>query len=103
MAVALGDSGVRFLDVTDPSAPKTINEWHGTAFVYDVAVDKGVAYVASGIDGLAKLTVGQTIRLDGLARELGFVVAVTSRAPDIWVLDRSGSAVVRKVQMSDMK
>jgi hypothetical protein len=103
LAVALGDSGVRFFDVAEPAQPKTITEWRGTAFVYDVALDNGVAYVASGIDGLARITIGSTPRLDGLARELGFIVAVSARAPDIWVLDRSGAAVVRKVSMSDMK
>lgn len=103
LAVALGDSGVRFYDIAEPAQPKTITEWRGTAFVYDVAIHNGVAYVACGIDGLAKLTISTTPRLDGLARELGFILAVTVRAPDIWVLDRSGSAVVRKVQMSDMK
>jgi hypothetical protein len=103
LAVALGDSGVRFIDVTEPAQPRTISEWRGTAFVYDVALDNGVAFVAAGIDGLAKITIGATPRLDGLARELGFVVAVVARAPDVWVLDRSGSAVVRKIMMSDMK
>lgn len=103
LAVALGDSGVRFLDVTDASRPSTITEWRGTPFAYDVAINDGVAYVAAGIDGLAKITIGAQPRLDGLARELGFIVGVAARAPEIWVLDRSGSAVVRKVLMSDLK
>jgi hypothetical protein len=102
MAVALGDSGVRFLDVSEPSQPKTIAEWRGTSYVYDVAVYEGVAYVAAGIDGLARVTIGTAPRLDGLARELGFVVSVAVRAPDVWVLDRSGSAVVRHMTISEL-
>jgi hypothetical protein len=103
LAVALGDSGVRFLDITETAQPRTISEWRGTAYVYDVAVSEGVAFVAAGIDGLARITVGATPRLDGLARELGFIVAVAAKGTDLWVLDRSGSAVVRKVNQNDMK
>jgi hypothetical protein len=103
LGVALGDSGARFLDVTEPAQPRTITDWRGTAFVYDIAVSNGVAYVASGIDGLAKITIGATPRLDGLARELGFIVGVTAKGDNLWVLDRSGSAVVRRVSMADMK
>jgi hypothetical protein len=103
LAVALGDSGVRFLDIAEAAQPRIITDWRGTPFVYDVAIHDGSAYVAAGIDGLARITVGESPRLEGLARELGFIVAVTARSPDIWVLDRSGTAVVRKVRMEDLK
>jgi hypothetical protein len=103
LAVALGDSGVRFLDVTDAAQPKTLTEWRGTAYAYDVALKDRVAYVAAGIDGLAKLTVLQSApRLDGLARELGFIVSVTAKGDDLWVLDRSGSAVVRHISAKEL-
>jgi hypothetical protein len=103
-AVALGDSGIRFFDVAEPAQPKHLTDWRGTPFAYDVALNDSKAYVAAGIDGMAVLTLdGSTARLDGLARELGFIVSVAARAPFVWVLDRSGSAVVRRVPMNDIK
>ena len=98
-AVALGDSGMRFVNVTDPAAPATIADWHGTKFVYDVALLKGVAYTASGIDGMAKVTLrdGTKPVQEGLARELGFIVSVAASNGELWVLDRATTAVLRRV------
>lgn len=98
-ALALGDSGVRFVNVADAAAPVRIADWHGTKFVYDVALVNGVAYTASGIDGMAKVTLrnGTTPVQEGLARELGFIVSVAATNGNLWVLDRSGTAVIRRL------
>jgi hypothetical protein len=98
-AVALGDSGLRFVNIADAAGPATIADWHGTKFVYDVALLKGVAYTASGIDGMAKISLinGTQPRQDGLARELGFLVSIAAASDMLWVLDRSGTAVLRRL------
>ncbi|HKS07065.1 MAG TPA: hypothetical protein VJR92_12180 [Gemmatimonadaceae bacterium] len=98
-AVALGDSGLRFVNVADAAAPATIADWHGTKFVYDVALLKGIAYTASGIDGMAKVSLrnGTQPMQEGLARELGFIVSIAAANDMLWVLDRSGTAVLRRL------
>jgi hypothetical protein len=95
-AVALGDSGLRFVDVAEPEAPKTIADWHGTKFVYDVVLMNGVAYTASGIDGMAKVSLrnGTSPLQEGLAREIGFIVAIAADKTHLLVLDRANTAAV---------
>lgn len=98
-AIALGDSGLRFVNVADAAAPVKIADWRGTKFVYDVALVNGVAYTASGIDGMAKVRLrdGQFPVQEGLARELGFIVSIAASGNVLWALDRSGTAVLRRL------
>jgi len=97
-AVALGDSGVRIISISDPEQPQTLVDWRGVRFAMDLTIgDNGKIYVAAGIDGLAVLSLnGSSVRLDGLARELGFIYAVDSDARYVWALDRGSAAATLK-------
>lgn len=99
IAVALGDSGVRFVNVADPAQPKFVVDFKDVRFAQDVALVNNVAFVAAGIDGLLKVSLrgGTTPVKEGIARELGFIVAVEAAAPYLWVLDRSGSAILKRI------
>ncbi len=98
MAVALGDSGVVMLDISDAAAVRQTERWSGARFAYDVALTADRLFVASGIDGVTVLgTEGSELVPVGLARELGFVVNVVVQGDDLIVVDRSGTAVLRKV------
>lgn len=102
-AVALGDSGLRFVDVTDVTQPKRIADWRGTPFTYDVALAGGKAYIAAGIDGMARVSLknGTTTLMEGLARELGFIVAITSDGKYLWVIEGNSTPVsVKRVEMN---
>jgi hypothetical protein len=103
-AVALSDSGVRFLNVASPESPSLIADWRGTKFVADVALSGGKAFIAANMDGVAVVTLvdGKSPRLDGLARELGLVVAVIPNPPYLFVLDRGSTAAVRRVLISEL-
>ena len=99
LAVALGDSGVRFVGVADPADPKLITDFKDVRFAHDVALANGFAFVAAGIDGLIKVSLkdGTIPVKEGIARELGFIVSVEANAPYLWVLDRSGTAVLKRI------
>jgi hypothetical protein len=102
IAVALGDSGVRFVNVADPAAPKAIVDFKDVRFAHDVALANGFAFVAAGIDGLIKVSLknGTIPVKEGIARELGFIVSVEASAPYLWVLDRSGSAILKRIPIN---
>ena len=102
-AVALGDSGVKFVNVADPEHPSVITGWTGIRFAHDVALAGGKAFVAAGIDGVARVSLknGTTPVLEGLMRELGFIVAVEASGQYIWVLDRSGTAILKRFSIKD--
>jgi hypothetical protein len=96
LAVALGDSGVRVFDVAEPAAPRLASAWTGERFSYDVSLIGGRLYVASGLDGVTVLDAsGSSIRVLGLARDVGFAVALASRGGYTYVLDRSRNALRR--------
>ncbi|HYV98335.1 MAG TPA: hypothetical protein VE967_12820 [Gemmatimonadaceae bacterium] len=99
IAVALGDSGVRFVNVADATQPKPIVDFKDVRFAHDVALKGTTAFIAAGIDGLVKVSLrngNQTLK-EGIARELGFIVAVEAADPVLWVLDRSGSATLKRI------
>jgi hypothetical protein len=97
LAVAAGDSGALFFDISSPERPVLQERWTQTRFVYDVAMTRTRAFLASGIDGVSVLTLdGASLRFSGLARELGFIVAVSVEGDQLWVLDRSGTAAIRR-------
>ena len=99
IAVALGDSGVRFINASDPADPKFISDFKDVRFAHDVALANGFAFVAAGIDGLIKVSLrdGTLPVKEGIARELGFIVSVEASAPYLWVLDRSGTAILKRI------
>ncbi len=98
LAVALGDSGLALFDIADPAAPGRGAHWTGTRFAYDVALAGDRAFIAAGIDGMALVSLaGPTPQLVGLARDLGFIVSVAVAGDNVWVLDRSGTATLRRM------
>ena len=96
MAVALGEGGVRLLDVRDPAAPRELAAWRGTRYVYDVSLAGSRLYAASGVDGLYVLgTAGDSLTTLGLARELGFASALQSHGGYTYLIDRSTNMLRR--------
>jgi hypothetical protein len=94
-AVALGDSGVRFLAVDNPSQPQHIVDWRDSRYVHDVAIAGGKVFVAAAIDGVVVLSLqGSALTHLGLMRELGLVVAVKADERYVYALDRSGTTAV---------
>jgi len=92
-AIALGDSGVRFIAVDDPGAPRDITDWRETRYVHDVAIAGDRIFVAAAIDGVVVLSLnGTALKHHGLMRELGLVVAIEADDKYIYALDRSGAA-----------
>jgi hypothetical protein len=99
IAVALGDSGVVVVDGSTPARPQVTKRWNGTRFAYDVALTNDRLFVATGIDGVSVLSnTGPELTAIGLARDLGFVVNVVVQGDQLLAIDRSGTAVVRKVR-----
>ena len=67
MAVSQGSAGVLLLDVSDPLNPTIRSSWQSKGYVYQVAFspnDHNVLYVAEGREGIAKLTLNSSARLD---------------------------------------
>jgi hypothetical protein len=99
LAVAAGDSGVVFFDISSPARPTIQQRWTETRFAYDIALTPTRAFIAAGIDGVSVLAIdGRELRFQGLARELGFIVSIAVEGNDLWVLDRSGTAALRKTR-----
>ena len=67
-AVALGEQGLRIVDVSAPRAPRLLASIEAVAGVFDVAVEGERAYAASGAHGLRVLDVADP----AASRELGF-------------------------------
>jgi hypothetical protein len=96
VAVALGEGGVRLFDATNPAEPRETGRWTGARFAYDVSFAWRRLYVASGVEGVYVLDVsGSQPVTEGLARELGFVIALASSDGYTYVLDRTTNAVRR--------
>ena len=96
VAVALGEAGIRLFDVADPTGPIERARWTGARFAYDVALSPTRLFVAAGGDGLFVLDANAGGRLViGLARNLGFAVAILTCGDFAYVLDREGRALRR--------
>ncbi|HUF31562.1 MAG TPA: hypothetical protein VMM77_12995 [Gemmatimonadaceae bacterium] len=96
IAVALGEQGVMMFDATDLTALRQTGAWAGARFAYDLSLAGARLFVAAGPEGLYVLEVsGGELRVLGLARELGFTVAVASFGSFTYVLDRSTNSVRR--------
>lgn len=97
LAAALGEKGVRLYDVTQPASPRELARWTGARFVYDVSLVGNRLFAASGIEGVYVLSIlgGNRLVVKGLARELGFAVALASRGGYTYILDRSTTSLRR--------
>lgn len=103
LAVALGDSGVRFVSVESPERPTVLADFRDVRFAHDVALRGTTAFVAGGIDGLIKVSLRDqnTLVKEGIARELGFIVSVEAVGDHLFVLDRGGAtAILKRVDIS---
>lgn len=96
VAVAMGDKGIHFFDVTDPAHPRAFARWNVARFVYDVSIDGGRIFAAAGPEGVYVLTLvaGKPEAL-GLARDLGFASALVSRGGYTYILDRRTNSLHR--------
>jgi len=96
VAVAMGDRGIRFFDVSDAANPRAFANWNVARFVYDVSMDQGRIFAAAGPEGVYVLTLdsGQPRAL-GLARGLGFTSALVSHGGHTYILDRRTNSLRR--------
>jgi hypothetical protein len=96
IAVAMGERGIRFFDVTDAARPRAFADWGTARFVYDVSIDGGRVFAAAGPEGVYVLTlVSGEPRPLGLARGLGFASALVSRGGHTYILDRRTNSLRR--------
>jgi hypothetical protein len=96
LALALGESGVRLLDTSDPARARELGRWTTARFVYDVAFAGGRLFAASGVEGLYVIDpTGSQLVTVGLDRELGFVTALAAVGSDVFMLDRNTDSVRR--------
>ena len=95
----MGEAGVHLFDAADPTKPRELARWNVARFVYDVSFGGRRLYAASGIEGVYVLDAGgpggQQLVTEGLARELGFAVALASADGYTFVLDRTTDSVRR--------
>ena len=96
IAVAMGEKGIRFFDASDAAAPRAFADWNIARFVYDVSIDDGRLFAASGPEGVYVLSLrsGAPSTL-GLARGLGFAAALVSRGGHTYILDRRSNSLRR--------
>jgi len=98
VAVALGERGVVLFDAATPAEPRELGRWSGARFAYDVSLAWRRLYVASGVEGVYVLdTGGSGLQVEGLARELGFAIALASEGGYTFVLDRTTNSLRRFV------
>ena len=102
IAVAMADSGLRFIDAADPKQPRHIADFKDVRFAYDVALTNNTAFIAAGIDGMVKVSLRDraTMVKEGIARELGFIVSVEASGQNLWVLDRAGVSTLKKIPIN---
>ena len=95
VVVAAGDRGLWLFDVDGVAAHQRF-VWTGARFAYDAVIARERVYVAAGADGLyvldAKAPRGVSL---GLARQVGFAVALGVQGDYTYVLDRTEPAVHR--------
>ncbi len=96
VAVAIGNRGLVVLDIDARGSERSRSSWAGAQYVYDAAFVKGHIYAAAGVEGLYRLELNDgTLRSTGLAREGGFAAVMETMDDVLYVLDRSGRALVR--------
>ncbi len=95
LAVALGPAGVRLYDVSDALSPREVMIWNGARFVYDVSLAGRRLFAAAGAEGVYVFDVGEEPRTLGLARGLGFAVALASAGRYTYIIDRSSQSLRR--------
>ena len=96
VAVAMGEGGVVLLDAANPVALSERSRWTVGRYVYDVSLVPSRLYAAAGVEGVYVLgTEGDRLTTLGLARELGFAVALASRGGFTYVVDRATTSLRR--------
>jgi len=96
VAIAFGETGIRIIDVTDPSAPVEAGRWAGARFSYDVSLVGRRLFVAGGPEGVYVLDLSTSVpSVVGLARDLGFAAALESEGSHTYILDRRSNALRR--------
>ena len=84
------------LDAANPPALSELSRWTTGRYVYDVSLVASRLYAAAGVEGVYVLgTDGDQLTTIGLARELGFAVALSSRGGYTYVVDRSTTSLRR--------
>jgi hypothetical protein len=97
-AVAMGEKGVAFFDISDPAQPRLKTVWTTAHFAYDVSIDGERLYVAAGPEGVYLVDLsGAAPRTIGLARSLGFAAAIVSGDGHTFILDRRTNQLRRIV------
>ena len=97
-AVAMGEKGVAFYDISDPAQPRLRTVWTAAHFAYDVSIDGERLYVAAGPEGVYLVDLsGAAPRTIGLARSLGFAAAIVSGDGRTFILDRRTNQLRRIV------
>lgn len=95
VAVAAGERGLWLFDI-DGAAARERFVWTGARFAYDALITRERLYVAGGGEGLyvldARAARGVVL---GLARQVGFAVALGEQGDYTYVLDRAAPAVHR--------
>lgn len=95
VVVAAGERGLWLFD-TDGATARERFVWTGARFAYDALITRERLYVAGGGEGLyvldARASRGVVL---GLARQVGFAVALGERGDYTYVLDRAAPAVHR--------
>jgi hypothetical protein len=96
VVVAAGERGVWLFDSDDRGTPRARFLWAGARFAYDALITRERVYVAGGGEGLyvldARAARGTVL---GLARQVGFAVALGEAGGYTYVLDRTAPAVRR--------
>ena len=96
IAVAMGEKGVLFFDTSDAAAPRVFADWTTARFVYDVSIESGRLFAASGPEGVYVISLQSGApRTLGLARGLGFAAALVSRGGHTYILDRRSNSLRR--------
>ena len=97
-AVAMGETGVALVDISDPTQPRLKTIWTAAHFAYNVSIDGERLYVAAGPEGVYLVDLsGASPRTIGLARSLGFAAAIVSGDGHTFILDRRTNALRRIV------
>ncbi|MBA4073076.1 MAG: hypothetical protein C0497_14765, partial [Gemmatimonas sp.] len=96
VVVAAGERGLWLFDTDSGTTARERFIWTGARFAYDALITRERLYVAGGGEGLfvldARAARGTVL---GLARQVGFAVALGEQGDYTYVLDRAAPAVHR--------
>ena len=96
VVVAAGERGLWLFDTDGGTTARERFIWTGARFAYDALITRERVYVAGGGEGLfvldARAARGTVL---GLARQVGFAVALGEQGDYTYVLDRAAPAVHR--------